>query len=268
MISEHLPDPSQFHEAVGRAYEEYGHQLVERIAKGDHKDGWSIRQNVRDRHRGELADSYIQRDDFGVCLEHKAGRPSTEFLTGGGGDRVMGPCEAMLFRLENREQVSFKLGKDNDDGFLTRAMWQQSIAGSSLVRWAHREFGRRPTKLTPLITHLSELRVDDVCRRGYLTPLIEHAGLYAGDVWLGNPQWLHVSDLEMLAALADEGRLDLQALLKEKVQRSPDQRFDIFLFQRFEGDVVDRRLRDEVLSMLIATGQTFWLEDLSQGPNG
>jgi hypothetical protein len=268
MVSEHLPDPSQFHEAVGHAYEEYAHQLVERIATSDKGGSWSIERNARDRRRGELADSYVQRDEFGVCFEHKAGRPSTEFLTGGGGDRVMGPCEAMLSRLENREQISLKLGKDHDDGFLTHAMWQQSIAGSSLVRWAHREFGRRPTKLTPLITHLSELRVDDVCCRGYLTPLIEHAGLYAGDVWLGNPQWLHVSDLEMLAALADEGRLDLQALLNEKVQRAPDQRFDIFLFQRFEGNIVDRRLRDEVLSMLTATGQTFWLEDLSQGPNG
>ncbi|MBI3782857.1 MAG: hypothetical protein HY270_05585 [Deltaproteobacteria bacterium] len=258
LLSEHLPDPTEFHEAVGRAYEEYAHGLVSRIAAGDKSGAWQCEKTVRDRRHGELADSYLQKGDLGLCFEHKGGRPSTQFLIGGDGRRVLGPDQAILQAIESGQRVSPREGKQQDNGFLTRGTWQQSIGGPKLPDWVDREFGHRPQKIVPLITHLSQIRVDDVCRSGYMVPLIEAARLYDDPVWLAHPQWLHVSDLETLGALADEGRLDLEGLIREKATHYPDVRFDIFLFERFDGGAVDSRLVEEARLMMKGAGATFW----------
>ena len=75
------------------------------------------------------------------------------------------------------------------------------------------------------------------------------------------PQWLHVSDLEGLVLLAEEGHFDFEALLHEKNSQFVDRRFDLFLYERFGLLPFDPKLSDTGLALLQSTGASFWLED-------
>ena len=67
--------------AVGNAYEDYAHSLVERIARGDRHGKWTSQQNYRlSQKRGGTAgeiDSLLWRDGVAVVIEHKAGNFGT-----------------------------------------------------------------------------------------------------------------------------------------------------------------------------------------------
>ncbi|HXQ23330.1 MAG TPA: hypothetical protein VN812_16760, partial [Candidatus Acidoferrales bacterium] len=156
ILCDHLgaTDPKrlqQFQDALGRAYEDYGHTLVERIAGLDQAGEWTPYFGPRDRS-GELADSLLVRSDTAVCFEHKGGRPATEFLRGGEGERVLGPSIGVLDRLEGGETVSLREGRDQDHGLFTRALWQQNIAGNNLIAWL-RERGVTVKKVFALVTY-------------------------------------------------------------------------------------------------------------------
>lgn len=263
ILSDHLSNPGKFQQALGEAYQECAHTLVERIRNADTGANWQVRSGPRVRKGGELSDSYLQKGDVAIAFEHKGGRPGTDFLRGGDGDRVLGPRDVILTRLETQESVTLREGYDNDNGFLTRGMWQQSSTGAALPRWAERQMGFKPQRVFPIISHLSELRVDPVVRVGYLNPLMARAKLYQEPFWY-RPQWLHVSDLEALASLAEQGRLDLATLLHEKNTRFENKRFDIFLYERFGGIPIDRQLYDAGLALLQEVGASFWLEDLQE----
>lgn len=219
---------NRFHSALGKAYEEYAHELVERIAEADIGGKWIISRSPRTKRRGELADSYLQRNNTAIVFEHKGQRPGTEFLRGGQDDRVLGPSEETLKQLEDEGPLDYKEGSSHDKGFITRGMWQQTKAGLSLVSWAEKEYGERPIRVFPIITLLSSLIVDTIVRKAYLIPLIQKAGLYADDFW-ETPQWINIADLESLAQMAEKGKLDIEALLHEKASKSVDKRFDVFL---------------------------------------
>ncbi|MBI3911063.1 MAG: hypothetical protein HY320_09040 [Armatimonadetes bacterium] len=243
-----------FQQALGYAYEEYANSLVARIASGDRGGAWVCRRpGLLDR---QVGDDYLQRADTGVPFEHKGQRPGTEFLRGGEGDRVLGPPSALLQRLEHGDQIPLQVGRSQDHGVLTRPMWQQSRATGAILEFGEREAGSRPARLFPIITHLADLRVDKVVRAAYLTPLADKAGLYAEACWQ-SPQWIHVSDLEWLAALAEAGRLDLAELLADKTTNAPDERFDVHLFRRFGPPTVDARLTEAVPRLLAGSLSAF-----------
>jgi hypothetical protein len=267
ILSDYLVSPGDFQKALGLAYQKYAETLVGRLAAADEGGAWWKRHRPHASEDRELSDSYLQRGDIGIAFEHKGGRPGTDFLRGGPGHRVLGPSECVLARLDNGELVTLRDGSQGDAGFLTRGMWQQSIAGPSLVAWAEQEMGVRPKRVFPLITHLSEFRADQVSRLGYLDPLIQRVRLYPDQFW-ERPQWLHVSDLEELVILAEQGRLDLAALLNEKTERFPSKRFDIFLHEHFSGNFVDRTLIERAEALLQSAQSSFWSDGPELGDHG
>jgi hypothetical protein len=264
ILSDHLHDSQEFQQAFGKAYEEYAHHLVERIGGADRGEQWQVRHSSRTRQGAELADSYMQRGSVGIAFEHKGQRPGTDFLRGGQGERVLGPSNAILTQLEQQQTVPLREGRDQDQGLFTRGMWQQSIAGQTLPAWAEQEMGIQPIRVFPLITHLADLHMNQVARVAYLNQLIQQVKLYHESFW-ERPQWLHISDLEGLASLAEQGNLNLEVLLHEKNTRWADKQFDIFLYERLGYLPVDLTLRDKGETLLKSVGVSFWLEELSDG---
>lgn len=267
ILSDYLKDKelTQFHVATGSAYEEYANQMVERLANADIGGNWKLKHSPRAKKGEQLADSYLQRGELGVVFEHKGQRPGTEFLRGGQGDRVVGPAESFLKRLDEQKKVSLSEGSDADEGYMTRGMWQQSKFGPKIITWAEKEMGVRPERLFPVITHLSSLRVDMVIRGAYLNPLIQQTDLYSEDFW-EQPQWLHISDLESLAQMAEDELLDLASLLSEKAHDSVDNRFDMFLYEYAGSRVfIDEKLRIEALALLDSTKVSFFGESSENG---
>jgi len=261
ILSDHLKNSpvaqQQFQQALGRAYEEYAHRLVARIGAADQGGHWQVTPNPRTQQGAELSDSYLQRGSVGIAFEHKGQRPGTDFLRGGQGERVVGPSHAILTRLEQQETVPLKEGRAQDQGLFTRGMWQQSIAGQALLAWAEHKMGARPTRIFPLITYLSSLHIDQVTRVAYLDPLMREAKLYQESFW-ERPQWLHISELEALAALAEQGALDLVTLLDEKITRWENKQFDIFFYERLGYIPVDPMLHAKGATLLESAGASFW----------
>ena len=266
ILSDHLKrrpkELRRFFKALGDAYQAYAGGLVDRIAQADRGGAWWVCHNPRSRSGAELADSYIQRGSIAVTFEHKGQRPGTDFLRGGEGDRVLGPEEPVITKLQNEEHIDLREGRDHDNGFLTKGMWQQSITAPSLQAWAEKELGTRPKRVYPVITHIAPLRPDRFSRAAYLHPLTERGRLYRHPLWR-RPQWMHVGDLEGLAALAEQGLLNLEDLLQEKWTQGEAERFDVFLFNRFGSKLVDQRLRQAVIDLLRGCGVTFFDEDVS-----
>lgn len=257
----------RFQEALGRAYDEYAHALVQRIAKSDRAGTWLAIPKPCHAQHGELADSLLLRGATAITFEHKGGRPGTEFICGGEGTRVLGPSSDVLERLDGGQPVSPQEGKRKDNGLLTRALWQQSRAGKHMAPWAKAEHGNDVSTVHAVITYLADLRASGLVRSVYVDRLISLAGLYHDEFWR-SLEWLHVEDLESLARLAEDGRLDLQRLL-EKKHTQPAMRFDVFLFQEF-GSLPgpDERLRSTVLQLLKSGASTFFLEDIDNRGNG
>lgn len=261
LLSEFLTgsDRQKFHTALGYAYHEYANCLVERIACNDKAGKWSVKRNPQTKQHEELADIYLQRNGLGIAFEHKGQRPGTEFLRGGEGDLVVGPSVNLIGCLEAGDSITFSKGKSEDNGLITRGMWQQSKAGQNLLLWAEEHFGKKPVRLFPVITLYSSLVVDTAVRKIYLMPLIEMAKLYKEEFWV-KPQWINVRDLESLAAMAEAGKLDFEELLHEKTTEYDDRRFDVFLYSHQKFRHIDPRLSDEADSILKSAAITFFGE--------
>jgi hypothetical protein len=258
LVTEQLSgDPQErdrFHSSLGRAYEDYAHELAERIARQDQRGAWRIWKGPG-KGGAEYTDSYLLRENTAIAMEHKGGRVETDFLMGGNGRRVVGPEATVLERLETGGRMSFAEGKNGDRGLLTRPMWQQNCAADDLMTWSEENGGLRPSVVYPLITHLAHLFVDDWVRSGYLDVLAERGGLYALAEWQA-PQWLSIVDLECLAARADAGCLDLSRLLAAKDLRR-DERFDVFLRRRYTY-TTDRRVHQTGLQILERAKERYW----------
>lgn len=257
ILSNHLNNAQEFQQAFGKAYEEYANHLVKRIGDADRGGHWQVKHSPRMRQGAELSDSYLQRRSIGIAFEHTGQRPGTDFLRGGQGERVLGPSYDVLTKLAQQLTVPLNEGREHDQGLFTRGMWQQSIAGQALPVWAEQIMGVRPIHIFPLIIYLSDLHIDEFSRVAYLNPLMGHAKLYQDSFWK-RPQWLHISDLEGLASLAEQGDLDLEALLQEKNTRWENKQFDIFLYERFGFIPVDHTLYDKWLTLLENAGASFW----------
>ncbi len=260
ILSDYLDNAGEFQKALGRAHQEYAARLVERISRSDSGGVWDYQSSPTVRKNVELADDYLQRGDVAICFEHKGGRPGTDFLRGGGGDQLVGPHDDILRRLDRNESVGYREGRDHDKGVLTKGMWQQNLHGEELIRWAHNTTGNRPSVVWPVLTHLCNILVDDAVYPLYMDPLMGAAQLYQDTFWQ-KPQWLSIDDLEALATLAEQGVLNLEALLSEKSAKSRHQRFDVFLHERFSRKrTIDRVLMDEMVTLLKKAGVTFWAE--------
>ena len=222
---------NQFHVALGKAYEEYANGLIDRIAAGDSRGEWNISNNPISSNNNELTDSYLQRNKIAIIFEHKAQRPGTEFLRGGQGDRVLGPTEELVQRLENGESIDYSEGSKYDKGYITRGMWQQTKKGPDITVWATDKYKEKPIRVYPIITLLSSLVVDTIIRKAYLNPLIDRAKLYSENFW-EKPQWMNIADLESLAQIAEDGNLDMENILFEKSSNAVNVRFDIFLYSK------------------------------------
>lgn len=242
------PELTRFHVALGSAYEEYANQLVERISGSDNRGIWNIASNPQSKKKGELADSYMQRKNIAIVFEHKGQRPGTDFLRGRQTDRVLGPTEQLLERLENGESIDYIEGSKHDKGFISRGMWQQSKKGQDIISWANNKFGGKPIHIYPIITLLSSLVIDAIVRKAYLNPIIDKANLYAEDFW-EKPQWINIADLESLAQLAEDGKLDIEALLAEKAANSVNDRFDMFLSSK-KLRIFNIRVHAEMMELL------------------
>jgi hypothetical protein len=260
ILSGHLDNALEFQKAIGASYQEYASHIVARISRTDSRGIWNNYASPTTEENVELADDYLQIGNVGICFEHKGGRPGTDFLRGGGGDRLLGPHDEILNQLDHGEPVRLKEGRDRDDGILTKGMWQQSLHGQELLRWAEEEAGESPSVIWPILTHLCNILLDDVVYRLYIDPLMEAAHLYQDSFWQ-KPQWLSIDDLEALAALSEQGSLDFANLLSQKSAELKYERFDVFLHQRFPGmRTVDKVLMDEMVGLLRDVGITFWME--------
>ena len=126
-----------------------------------------------------------------------------------------GPGIPCLAQLQSGASVPVREGRKNDDGLLTRGLWQQNLHLEDLASWAQATLGTRPTELFHVITHLADLRVDRVVRGMYLNPLMTATGMYtqAGSL---RPQWLQVEDLERIACYDSKAGFDLAFVLKDK----------------------------------------------------
>ncbi len=196
-----------FHKLLGYAYQDYANQLIELIGLLDKKGKWEIECSPELKSKNgsiELSDCYLQRGNIAISFEHKGLRPDTEYLRGGKSIRILGPDEEVLNKLDTKIAVSYEEGANKDKGLLTRGLWQQAKKGEFLISWAEEKFRIQPTMIIPIITNLAHLRIDEITRGIYLNPLIEKAKMYSEDFW-SNPQWIHISDLERLAAIAEEG---------------------------------------------------------------
>ncbi len=253
-----IAERNKFHVSLGYAYQDYANKLVELIGLNDCNGKWEIKlfSPKSKKDEPEFTDSYLQRGDISISFEHKGLRPNTEFLTGGKGNKILGPDEKVLSKLDNNIPVSVQEGKKKDSGLLTRGMWQQTNFGNSLVSWAEEKWVR-PQKIIPIITNSANLRVDEYTRIIYLNPLIEKAGIYSDDFWL-KPQWLHISDLEKLVALSEDNILDIEKLLLEKDSKYPDMQFDEFLYQYFNKKIIFNKLFETAIEFLNGAKKSFW----------
>jgi len=260
ILSDYLGNPSEFQIAIGKAYQQYAASLVGRIGKNDSGGIWSYQPSPTIKGNIELTDDFLQRDKTVVCFEHKGGRPGTDFLGGGEGDRLLGPPDIILEQLDRKESVIHREGRNHDNGILTRGMWQQNLHGQELVAWAEGKTGNRPDAVFPIITYLCNVLIDEVVFSVYLDPLMETARLYTDDFWQ-KPQWLNIDDLEALAALSEQSSVNISELLDEQATKYKNERFDLFLYERFGGEItIDRNLMDEAIRLLKNTKVTFWKE--------
>ncbi len=251
----------EFHKSLGYAYQDYANQLIELIGSLDKKGKWEFEFSPELKSKNgliELSDGYLQRRDIAISFEHKGLRPDTEYLRGGKSNRILGPDEEILNKLDTNIAVPYEEGAKKDNGLLTRGLWQQAKKGKVLISWAEDKFRIRPQIIVPIITNLAHLRIDEITRGIYLNPLIEKSKIYSEDFW-SKPQWIHISDLEKLAAIAEEGVLDIENLLIYKNLKYPDMQFDEYLCKNFRNkNYIFRKLFDTATKFLNDSRESFW----------
>lgn len=207
-----------FHSKVGEAYEVYANELVANIAANDSSGEWTLFLNPETEDSTEITDALLFRDGIAIVIEHKALRLTTDFLTGGNGDRVLGPSDDILEQLVSGEKTIESLRRDDwKNDIIFRVMVQQTRSASRLSDYVENTLGRKIDKVFPLNSHLANIHIDETIFRGYIEPLLQQTDLYVEDFWQ-SPQWINIEDLELLANLANEEQLDLCQLLEDKTR--------------------------------------------------
>jgi hypothetical protein len=225
---------NDFHNYLGLAYEEYANGLIEKISQKNSRKQWSYIPKPLNERKEDISDCLLQRNSDCFCFEHKGGRLPTDFLLGGKeGERVFGPSYVILNRIDKGEIVQWTDAKREDKGLITEGLWQQNIHFDNLKNYVQRNKNQEIKRIFPIITFVAGIRIDDVCYKGYLDPLIQKMQLYKQSYCL-MPQWLQVEDLEALASLSEDNQLNLDELFLEKnLENNRTLRFDIFLSQKY-----------------------------------
>ena len=250
---------SDFHNSLGLAYEEYANSLIEKISQTGQ---WSYVPKPLNQSGQEISDCLLQKNSDVFCFEHKGGRLPTDFLLGGKeGERVFGPSYDILKKIDKGEIVQRTDAKREDKGLITEGLWQQNIHLSDLKNYNQHNKSHEIKRIFPIITFVAGIRIDDVCYKGYLDPLIQKMQLYREDYCL-MPQWLQVEDLEALVSLSEENLLKLDELFLEK--NSGDirtLRFDLFLFQKYPDRIFyNKELRNLGIGLMNWAKQDFALQ--------
>lgn len=209
--------------ALGEAYQRYAHSLVVRIARGN-CTRFTARSNER-LAEGEI-DSLLSGGGVEIIFEHKAKHVIAVLGSLSTVRNAIGPSDAELATLATNARLK-------DKGAVTQPIWQFRALATTFEDHAFRSWNRRPTEVFPIVTLMESFRVDEWVRRGYLDALIEASGTRFPSTWRAI-EWMHVSDLEALAEMADRNRLDLVALLRRKSAR-PWMGFDMLLAEEYDG---------------------------------
>ena len=266
ILSDYLSDDQsklkRFHTALGKAYEKYAQNLVKKIAQHGKKEPWTYYENPQAKSKKqsiELTDSYLQKGDTGICFEHKGGRLHTNFLVGIESERIIGPPDNILEKFDLQQTVNLNECKRVDIGFITKPIWQLASANKMLLEWIKNEIGSIPKRIFPIITYYAYIRIDKLCLAPYLFHLFNKANLFT-EKKFEYPQWVHISDLEALATLAENSKLDLELLLFEKAKlENRAKRFDTFLFEKFQAkDLENKQLINKINEILKETGKDFF----------
>lgn len=227
-----------FRSYLGEAYESYAHTLLQRIAASD-ATSWTDRRSVK-VPPGEI-DSLVISDRVALAVEHKSGQLTSTL----GNFRVVfsavGPSDDELSKLS-------ALGHPKDSSALTKPIWQLSRLAPAFDEHAKRVFGHTVEKVFPIAVLMENYRVDEWVRRGYLEALMAAAAITWPESWQPM-EWLTIRDLEALAQLGDEGKLNIEHLFAEKVAQ-PWERFDIFVDQQLGRYPPDQMLMNEVEQQL------------------
>lgn len=252
---------TQFHTALGNAYEEYANNLLRNIANKDLKGKWDIVLNPENSRKVELTDSLFRRGNIGISFEHKGNRLPTDFLLGGfDRNRIIGPDDEALRKIEGGKNIDVFEIKRHDEGFITEGLWQHSIHFNELLSLLSQKNGE--DKFFFVLTFAARIRIDEICYKGYLAPLIDILGLYSRDKF-HFPQWLHVSDLEILVFLANENHLDLFELMSEKnCKKNRYKRFDLFISEKFPGRLFyPAELRKKAMELMNDAKKDFFVQN-------
>lgn len=234
MLSEDEAELGSFHAAIGGAYEDYARAIVDELAESCLPQEWlSASQSELRTRAGEIADSLLINEDVAIVFEHKAIRPGMEFLTGSGGDRILGPDLDGLVMLESQPLTPAQL-RDFDRGALTKGLNQQSRATERVRQFVEDRLRQPPRMLIPVITHLAPVRVDRLVYELYLSKLCERASYYQSPLWT-RPIWIFIEDLELLRDYCAAGTVNLVQLFEAHVAAPTYERFDVFLHRNFQG---------------------------------
>jgi hypothetical protein len=243
--------------AVGHAYEDYAHSLIERIGRGDNRRRWtpvrslSIKQEGVGRS-GEL-DSVLWRDAVAIVLEHKAGNL---VLTVGGRKTLrnaLGPSD--------EDVAMFPAIPKKDTGAITHGIWQLAGTANAVSSALCARFGVAPRRVLPTISTLQPFQIDHWVRVAYLDLLPSEAGVTFPSTW-SKLDWIDVAGLEALAQLGDDGRLDLLDILEGRTRSS--QRFVEYLADRFDGVPPDTKLFPIAPELMQEAEQHYFERDLHQ----
>ena len=98
-----------------------------------------------------------------------------------------------------------------------------------------------------MITTLQSFEINEWVRQGYLDPLLSAIDAQLPATW-AKTDWAGIVELEALAQLADQGRLDLVELLDKKAKFSG--RFVRYLADEFGAVPPDAQLFPVVMQMM------------------
>ncbi len=232
-------------DALGYAYEDYANCLVQRIANGKVAAKWTPLRG-RKVQGGEI-DNLLWRDGTALVLEHKSKNLILTVADRKTLRNSLGPSDEEIARLPG--------GIPRTKGAITHGLWQLARISGGLESLVAQEFGALPTKVIPIITTLERFHVDEWIRAVYLEPLCRVASTVLPERW-SPVEWLHITDLEALAQLADEGRLALDDLLNAKAKTA--ERFDWFLGKTFGSIPVDATLLRDGQQLMKAAAERYF----------
>lgn len=242
---------SDFHSALGLAYEDYANELVENIFQKDLQGRWEYVPRPKNEKGEEIADCILCKNDVCFCFEHKGGRLSTDFILGGkDSERILGPSYEILDELDKDKKIDLADVKKRDKALITEGIWQQNVHIDKVKNFVEKNGNNKLKKIFPVITYSANFLIDKYCYEGYLKKIIQKLGLYNQPACC-MPQWLYIDDIETLVGLAEDNKVDLEKIFSEKaLKENQSIRFDVFLSEKYQRkDFYNNKLKKLALKL-------------------